>query len=541
MRFIQSIAVALLAAMSVSAQLPPPTPQPGPAPTPPKPSKVDFKILERPALSAMDKKDAVVGELIRVSATTPTAQWEIVPATSSCDIHPDGQGNATISAVDPGIYYAICYDGQSAKWLQLTFTSKVIPSPTPTPPSPTPGPFPPGPTPTPTPTPPVSTKPVKRFVIVENTANAGQFRGLIMGSSTVQTYYKANGLSHRLIPSTSTDGDEETQGFVTKSADKTLPYMWTFDDDKKQVWEGQCPTSTPEAFVAALAGPSSHPRKMGNKMPPQNGKLKFAWKVYGTTPQTPLIPRAQWKPMSLEAYLPAVKDQDGIGACNAFSTINLTMGCRAQSGLAFRDLSTGYLYGNINGGSDDGSLLEDAMAWMITNGTCLSSTVPDLVWQKNKWTNAAKAKEEAKNFSVLEAYVCQNFDQLASAVQEGFFLGQGIRWYDNYNTDADGWLPASGRGNWGGHAVCGFGLAQRNGVWGIATRNSWSSSWGNNGNMVIPESLYDNTIGGWWAVRAVRQVDGPVSETIDPFARKFATMGTTKHRSAAYAGRFLAP
>jgi len=538
MRFFKSLLVAFVATASVAAQLPPPTPQPGPAPTPTTP-KVDFKVLERPALAAMDKKDAVVGELIRVAGSTATAQWEIVPATASCDIHPDGHGNATISAVDPGIYYAICYDGQSAKWLQLTFTSKVIPGPGPTPPGPTPpGPIPPGPTPPPTP----STKPVKRFVIVENTANAGQFRGLIMGSSTVQTYYKANGLSHRLIPSTSVDGDEDTQGFITKAVGKTLPYMWTFDADKKQVWEGQCPTSTPEAFVAALStSEQAHVRKMGNKPPPQNGKLKFAWKVYGTTPQTPMIPRSQWKPMTLEAYLPAVKDQDGIGACNAFSTVNLVMGCRAQAGLAYRDLSTGYLYGNINGGSDDGSLLEDALAWMVSHGTCLSSTVPDLVWQKNKWSNAAKAAEEAKNFTVLEAYLCPTFDHLASAVQEGFFLGQGIRWYDNYNTDADGWLPAKGRGNWGGHAVCGFGLAQRKGVWGIATRNSWSTSWGDNGNMVIPESLYDNTIGGWWAVRAVRQVDGPTAETIDPFARKFATMGTTKQRSAAYSDHFLAP
>lgn len=72
-------------------------------------------------------------------------------------------------------------------------------------------------------------------------------------------------------------------------------------------------------------------------------------------------------------------------------------------------------------------------------------------------------------------------------------------WYDNFKVDGEGWLPASGRGNYGGHALCGFGLAKRGTTWGIRTRNSWNVTWGGSsngdvdaGDCIIPDEQPNN-------------------------------------------------
>lgn len=249
--------------------------------------------------------------------------------------------------------------------------------------------------------------------------------------------------------------------------------------------------------------PDGSTKKLGNIAPPGN-KLKGTWKVYGDYPQTPMIKREDWKPVDLRTFLPPVKDQDGIGSCNAFSTIYCSEGCRAVQGHAFgtptyAKLSPGFLYGLINGGSDDGSMLEDAIKTMTDVGTCLATTVGELDWKHRPQA----AYDEAKKFRFLEAYWCPTFGHMASACQSGFFVSSGLMWYDNYNTDGDGWLPFRPRGNAGGHAVarCGLAINKDGKTWGLPGPNSWTEEYGAKGYMTIPEQLYNEAIGGFWALR----------------------------------------
>jgi len=94
-------------------------------------------------------------------------------------------------------------------------------------------------------------------------------------------------------------------------------------------------------------------------------------------------------------------------------------------------------------------------------------------------------------------------------------------WYDSFSPDRDGWIT-SGRGGGGGHALCGYGLAQRNGAWGIRTRNSWGPTWGVGGNCILAEPLFGNEIGGYWAVRSVVQsVNPPVGVAGEALAAPF--------------------
>jgi hypothetical protein len=236
-------------------------------------------------------------------------------------------------------------------------------------------------------------------------------------------------------------------------------------------------------------------RFLGNNYP--FAGLTKAWRIYGDVPETPMISRGKWQPTDLSTYMSPVKDQDGIGACNGFDTIYIAEGCRAIQGLPHVTLSPGYLYGNINDGVDDGSLLEDAMQWMMERGTCLASTVSELDWH----SQPVAAVEEAKKYRVLEAFVCPTFEHMASAIQCGFLVSAGVLWYGNYTPDSEGWLPSRGRGQSGGHAICRCSLKERNGVWGLGGPNSWGVSWGLNGYFTMPELGFSGPVGGWWAVR----------------------------------------
>lgn len=371
---------------------------------------------------------------------------------------------------------------------------------------PVPPPVPPNPLPPVPPVPPEPVGPVAYFVVVEDTEKSQSWRGDILASPVVQAaYHKLQGVRtdpvHRLISVHSVSQTPEVVAYIKEAQGKELPWIWLLDKDKKVLRNLKVP-QTPDEFAKLILPPGKdEPRRMGNKIPPE-GKFKYAWKRFGATPNVPMIPRSEWKEISLAAYLPPVKDQDGIGACNAFATVEAVEACRKQAGLKYVRLSPGYLYGNINDGVDQGSLLEDGLAWMTTNGTCETALIGDLDWRAGR-RRPVNAVENAKNYKVLEAYLCPNFEAMASALQQGFFIVEGLLWYDNFNPDRDGWLPARGVGNYGGHALCGYGLAQRNGTWGIRTRNSWSSSWGVGGNCVIPESLFGRDIGGFWAVRAV--------------------------------------
>lgn len=344
--------------------------------------------------------------------------------------------------------------------------------------------------------------------------------------------------------------------YLEQARGKPLPYLFVIDTAGKVVdgGAGPCPMD-PDGFLAAIGARSpkgaesltevvvdGKPRKLGNRIPPVRSAPKFAYKVYGSTPDTPVLPRAKWKDIDLGYYLPPVYDQDGRGQCNASATCTATEAARSQAGLTPVHLSAGDLYSQINGGSDDGSMLEDGLKAMTESGVASVKSVP-YVWDGRRHETAA-VRDERKQFVVLEAFLCPTFDHYASAIQSGFHGIHGVLWFDNFTPDGEGWLPGRGRGNYGGHALCGYGLAQRNGVWGVRTRNSWGERWGNSGNCVMPESLFGGNVGGWWAIRATVQTPSdwpPVSaKPANPFDWSRWISKSTGRRTD-FDAAFLAP
>lgn len=360
-----------------------------------------------------------------------------------------------------------------------------------------------GPIPDPVPTP---TGPVTKFVVIEETAKAGQFRGELLVNKDVQKFIAASHLKWRIVDIDAARKAPDVAAQVAEVAGKPLPYLFLVGADGKTISSQPCPLK-PADFLAAFKPPAPK-YALGNVMP--KAGLKNKWVKVGETNRIVSIPRADWKEISLEAFLPPVRDQGQIGKCNAEATVNAFMTARKISGLSFQDLSDDYLYAQIcfkdqwGRRQDSGSLLEDGLKWMTDNGTCTRNTVRDGNWNPREFP--AQAATEATEFTVEEAYLCPDFDAVASAVQQGFPVIVGIDWSNNFfSVDQDGWLPMQRGGSAGGHAIMCYGVTQRNGVWGAQCRNSWGSSWGKAGNFVIPEQHFQGMVGGYWAVRSVKQ------------------------------------
>lgn len=251
---------------------------------------------------------------------------------------------------------------------------------------------------------------------------------------------------------------------------------------------------------------TGHERFFGNILVEHSKLMKFP--VYGDTPTAPMISRSEWGKIITEIgndfyspHLPPVHDQDGIGQCNADATTGMGEYQRSAQGLPYIELSAADLYDRINGGSDRGSLLEDALGEMMKNGVGTAATCGTL-WKREMKRATA---EERSRFKFLEVYLCPTFDHIMSALMSGFAVNSGILWYDNFNPDGDGFLPARGSGQPGGHSTMLYKpRMDKSGKFGAASLNSWSEGWGIKGCFATREEHYQSKqVGGWFAVRGI--------------------------------------
>lgn len=446
--------------------------------------------------------------------------WDVSPAEDVESSEKECDGSIVIAG-KPAAYTlkarVVRWDA-AAKTIRTTTLSKTFtltggdPAPVPPPPVPPgPTPVPPGPTPTPA--------KVVRFVVVEDTSKPGTWRGDLLGSPKVVTFVKAlksgsgqTGPVHAIYSSTAPAGSLGAEGtkYVGLAAGKTLPYIWLLDHAGAGVKDGPLP-KTPDEFVAFFDTHANQPRAFGLVEAPP----KLSWNKFGATANVPLIPRAQWKPITLNAYLPPPHDQDGIGQCASSSSCALLEASRTQAGLPYVYLSAGDLYGRreVSGGQDNGSTLEDNMNELLYNGVAPVDQSHPYVWNGRLQPSGTSAVRSSYRFS--EVYLCPTFEAAVSAIQQGFMVEIGMTWCNNFTPAQNGWLPRRGVGVAGGHALYSYGVAvAADGTVGLVTRNSWSASWGGSadgtvdaGSCIIPESLITGSISGFYAVRAVQRTD----------------------------------
>lgn len=255
-----------------------------------------------------------------------------------------------------------------------------------------------------------------------------------------------------------------------------------------------------------LAGQDGKTYRLG-RLPRKSGRGEV-YPVFGERGKTRLWPRDEWKPIDFGHCVPEVLDQDGQNACCAFASVQAVHVARAIAGAPYVRLSAGNLYGRINGGSDTGAVLGDAIKALEVIGVCRASIIDMYTWRQSRWP--ADWKKDAPRFRVLEAWDCPSFDHVASAILCGFPVCLGVFVGRNFRVQSDGWL-ADYTGGGGGHAMCGIGLAchESRKTWGVAVVNSWGKDWGVNGMAIVPESYFKySPFTDAWAVRVVVDPEG---------------------------------
>lgn len=182
-----------------------------------------------------------------------------------------------------------------------------------------------------------------------------------------------------------------------------------------------------------------------------------------------------------------VKNQRSHGSCQGFMTSTMLSKSRFRRGLERVDLSGAYAYSKVNGGSDNGSNLEDGWHSAEKDGICEEALAGwDAIYPSRY--DRIKCDENAKKYKAFECYAVRTEIGLASALINNFDCGIAVH-ADNGFMKLDGRGVAGGGNGPGNHAVA------TDGVWWdgeliFDTQNSWDVVYGDNGRMGITWSQH---------------------------------------------------
>lgn len=173
-----------------------------------------------------------------------------------------------------------------------------------------------------------------------------------------------------------------------------------------------------------------------------------------------------------------IKNQGNRGACNGFAGATADEEARELRGLPFVALSGEGLYAQINGGRDQGSMLDDGMKALMETGVPPESMVPH---EEYRWSRvSAEAKAACSRFRAFECYGVDTEDELVDGLASDFVGVVAVHASNAWsNLDSDGRCGTSnGMGN---HAVAVDGLRWFDDEWNFDMPNSWDTRWGKNG------------------------------------------------------------
>lgn len=210
----------------------------------------------------------------------------------------------------------------------------------------------------------------------------------------------------------------------------------------------------------------------------------------------PTIPRSQWAPINRRSIFPAaswILDQNGYSSCVGNGSAAALRRARYLTNGGEDDvpLSPGALYAQINGGSDNGAVISDALTALQQTGTCAYSTVGESPFYTRQLP--AGWQQEAARFKISQAYHCQSFDEIGTALQLGFLIVYGIMVTGSFEHFDSNGIAGYGRGP-GNHCMHADGMAQVGGQWVLDNVNSWGASWGpwQNGRCYLCEQHFLN-------------------------------------------------
>ncbi len=213
----------------------------------------------------------------------------------------------------------------------------------------------------------------------------------------------------------------------------------------------------------------------------RNGEL------YGSAPHYggEVMPRSTWKEVDDTDMLPARLDQAKSEACGGFSLAGACAGMYKLMGVDI-DFHGGWLYSFCNGGQDKGSNPDNCVQAANEKGLLPLNAGPQGAIYQNQFPKDAAAKAAVYRLKAVRRI--HTFDECVTAVMEGAYVYFGTFIGEDFEPDAEGFLP-QWRGKVYGHAMFLFRkLLNRKGQWWIGMCNSWGLRWGLRGTAMMPES-----------------------------------------------------
>ncbi len=192
--------------------------------------------------------------------------------------------------------------------------------------------------------------------------------------------------------------------------------------------------------------------------------------------QFDLLPRDQWKPVSLNRHVPLIYGQlDGMCTSNG-----ATMAMMVERSIRNRPtnpiLSPEYLY-YMHSRWGTGSTLGENLRWLKDHGTLtLGQAGPD----GKSYDDSTETRERLAGENRMLEWVDldADFDAVATALQRKKPCLIGVRW------------PGGG-----GHAVCATALCRVRGdgrvpEWALRGPNSWEESWGEDPGLTFQDQAW---------------------------------------------------
>ncbi|MCA8978261.1 MAG: hypothetical protein KDC98_26270 [Planctomycetes bacterium] len=210
------------------------------------------------------------------------------------------------------------------------------------------------------------------------------------------------------------------------------------------------------------------------------------------------------------AKLPPIGDQGRQGSCVGWSTAYYTKTAfeAMVEGWSTTDanhqFSPAWVYNQINGGEDNGSLPSDAFQLMVDRGAATLATMP---YRDSDFTQqpGAAAIGEAAGFKNTDSSEHGVFDfaAITSYLANTGPLVLGIQVYSNFYQAGTDYTSVTGELQ-GGHAItcAGYDLNRNGGS--LLLANSWATTWGDAGfTWISRDALRQIFIGAW------TMTDGP--------------------------------
>ena len=224
-------------------------------------------------------------------------------------------------------------------------------------------------------------------------------------------------------------------------------------------------------------------------------------------------------PEEFELKMPKVKSQGAIGSCVAHSLATIVEYFNKKEIGRYREMSTGYIYGNrrlsLHKGS--GMYTRDALRTVLQYGDVpntyfnVNVEVPEAI---DKFEESVdKIEKKGYNFKFAEYFKLANDKSIKTSLMENGPVVFAMPWYDDIEI-VDGIMNTDyvKTAKTGGHCMVIYGW---NNI-GWKVQNSWGAHWGNKGRIIIPYGVPFKEV---WGVKDAESTSSLIIKK--PFKTKF--------------------